>query len=216
MHRTPRPLASCWRIDVKITRSALAGTALVLSSLIWTTPAAAGWKEREARARVEVDSFSVTPDTPWNQASRRPGKQARAWTQDGFALNKIEFFSGIPKGGSFYKERSKKRNPMPKFDPSVLLPELAGYFERSFRAQYQVTDFTIVESRASVLAGQRALQVTYRYSLPNDELTRMGEVRLTVVDGKLYAMNFYAPELHYFEAGLPEVEDMMEGASLQD
>jgi hypothetical protein len=134
------------------------------------------------------------------------------WTQDGVGLNAIEFFSAVPDGAPMYKERDKKNNPMPKFDGKLLLPELADFFERSFRAQNQVSDFTILESTPADIGGHKGLAVRYRYTLPNDELTRLGEARLAVVDSKLYVANFYAPQLHYFSAGLPEARAMMERA----
>ena len=91
-----------------------------------------------------------------------------------------------------------------------LLPELADFFERSFRAQNQVSDFTILESTPTDIGGRKGLAVRYRYTLPNDELTRLGEARMAVVEGKLYVTNFYAPQLHYFDAGLPEAHAIME------
>ena len=98
---------------------------------------------------------------------------------------------------------------MPKFDPAMLLPELADFFERSFRAQNGITDFVLEESSPAEFAGNRGLQVRYHYSLPNDELVRQGVARLTVIDGQLFASNFYVPAVHYFAAGLPEAEKLM-------
>ncbi|WP_327469486.1 hypothetical protein [Sphingopyxis sp.] len=164
-----------------------------------------------AKQAAQVDGLKVTPESDWNQGGR-PGKQGRVWTQDGTGLNALEFFSGIPTGGSLYKERDKKNNPMPKFDSGLLLPELADFFERSFRAANQLSDFTIVESAPTDLGGKKGLLVRYRYTMPNDELTRLGEARLAVVDGKLFVANYYAPQLHYFGAGLPEAQAMMQRA----
>ncbi|WP_338424836.1 hypothetical protein [Sphingopyxis kveilinensis] len=177
----------------------------------WSPSAKAGWKLMSAKQTVQVDSLKVTPERDWNQGGR-PGQQGRVWTQDGTGLNALEFFSAIPNGGSLYKERDKKNNPMPKFDSNLLLPELADFFERSFRAANQLSDFSIVESAPTDIGGRKGLLVRYRYTMPNDELTRLGEARLAVVDGKLFVANYYAPQLHYFEAGLPEAQAMMQSA----
>ena len=187
------------------------GTLMVCAALVavWSAPASAGWKLMSGNQVAKVDSLSVTPQSDWNQGGRL-GQQGRVWTQDGVGLNAIEFFSAVPDGGSMYKERDNKNNPMPKFDSKLLLPELADFFERSFRAQNQVSDFTILESTPADIGGRKGLAIRYRYTLPNDELTRLGEARLAVVDGKLYVANFYAPQLHYFGAGLPEARAMME------
>lgn len=191
----------------------LRGTIVLGAALVatWSVPAIAGWKLMSGNQVVKVDNLSVTPQSDWNQGGR-PGEQGRVWTQDGVGLNAIEFFSAVPHGTSMYKERDKKNNPMPKFDSNLLLPELADFFERSFRAQNRVSDFTILESTPADIGGRKGLAVRYRYTLPNDELTRLGEARLAVVDGKLYVANFYAPQLHYFDAGLPEARSMMERA----
>jgi len=180
-----------------------------LAAALGSAPVQAGWKQLPAGTPVKVGPLSVTPSTDWNQASAKLGQQGVAWTHDGFELNAFETFAGVPVGGSLYKERNRKRNPMPKFDATILLPELADFFERSFRAQHGVTDFVVEEAGPVEFAGTRGLQVRYRYTLPNDELARQGIARLAVIDKRLFATNFYAPSVHYFAAGLPEAETLM-------
>jgi len=183
--------------------------AILLAST--ASPAFAGWKLMQARQLVNVDGLKIVPDSDWNQSSSRPGKQGRIWTRDGFELNAIEFFAAVPSGGTIYREGDKKRNPMPKFDSGLLLPELADFFEKSFRAQNQLSDYSLVESSPTTLNGAKGLRVRYRYTLPNDDLTRFGEARLAVVNRKLYVVNFYAPKLHYFDASLGEANRIMNG-----
>lgn len=187
--------------------------ALVLAAALFqATPALAGWKLMPAGQAAGLPGMTVTPGLDWNRASARPGKQGEMWTRDGFALNGLEFFAAVPAGAPLYRERSRKRNPMPVFRKSLLLPELADFFERSFRVQNGLTDFTILESAPADFGGKRALRLRYRYTAPGSDLVRLGEARLTVVDGKLYAANFYAPELHYFTAGLAEAQAIMDSA----
>lgn len=189
--------------------SCLLAAVLVLAQ---STPAWAGWKLIPRDRPVIAAGITVTPKSDWNQASARPGKLGQAWTRDGFDLNGMEFFAGIPSGQPLYRERSKTRNPMPKFDSALLLPELSDFFERSFRVQHGISSFTVEEAGPATLGGHPGLRVRYRYVLPNDELVRIGEVRLAVVNRKLYAANFYAPQLHYFPAGLAEANAIMDGA----
>lgn len=204
-------LECCWRVDVKVKvkKHWLAGFAV---ALVLATPAMAGWKLVPANVPAAVGTMAVTPQTDWNLASARPGKQAFAWTHDGFALNSLEFFVAVPNGQPLYKERDKKRNPMPKFDANALLPDLADFFERSYRTQFQLSDFTVDEIKPIKVSGHPGIRLGYHYSMPNDELVRRGEARMTVVNGKFYALNFTAPELHYFTAGLPEAIAIMENA----
>ncbi len=177
-----------------------------------SVPALAGWKIVEARKPLTVETVTLTPATNWNRASARPGKHGVALTHDGFNLDALEIFSGVSAGEPLYRERSAKRNPMPKFDSAMLPTDLADFFERSFRVKGELTDFTVEKVAPADFGGHRGVALRYRYSMPQDSLVRQGVVRLAVVKGKLYAANFYAPRLHYFPAHLPEVEAMLDGA----
>lgn len=191
----------------------LRGCALaVCLSFAAASPAFAGWKLIPGRQAADLTGIVVTPQIDWNQASGRPGKQGRSWTRDGFGLNGLEFFAAVPSGQPLYRERSKKSNPMPKFDKAMLLPDLADFFERSFRVNYQPGEFTVVESGPASLGNHAGLRIRYRYTLANDELVRLGEARLAMAKGRLYVVNYFAPELHYFAAGLAEANGMMDGA----
>lgn len=186
--------------------------AVSCAALFLTSPAIAGWKLMPARQAADLTGIVVTPPSDWNQASARPGKQGRAWTHDGFGLNGLEFFAAVPSGQPLYRERDKKRNPMPRFEKNMLLPDLADFLERSLRANGNLTDFLVLETEPALFGGHRALRVRYRYTFPNDELVRLGEARLAVVKGKLYAANYFAPELHYFPSGLAEANLIMDSA----
>jgi hypothetical protein len=190
----------------------LALTPLLGLALAQPGPAWAGWKLIPARQPVALADMTVTPQSDWNQANARPGERAEAWTHDGFGLNGLELFAGVADGQPLYRERNAKQNPMPKFTAGLLLPELADFFERSFRAQNRLSDFTVVESGPVTFGGHRGLRVRYRYALPNDELVREGEARMAVVGGKLYVANYYAPQVHYFPDGLSEAKVIMDGA----
>lgn len=185
---------------------------LMVVAMIPVSPGIAGWKFLEANKPVQIGTMTVVPITDWNQAGVRPGKQGVTWTQDGSGLNGVEFFSAVPSGQSLYRERNAKQNPMPKYDSLMLAPDLVDFFERSFRVQNQVTDLVVEQSAPVTFGGHRGIAVRYRYSLPNDDLKRRGVARLAVVNKQLFVANFHAPELHYFSAGLPQAEAMMDGA----
>ncbi|CAN5198751.1 hypothetical protein BH10PSE13_BH10PSE13_04610 [soil metagenome] len=198
-----------WRIDVRFgPRVAV----FLIGAIACACPATAGWKLVVANAPVQIGTMTVTPAADWNQASARPGKQGTAWTQDGFGLNGLEFFAAVVPGQSLYRERSAKQNPMPKYDSTMLLPDLADFFERSFRVQNNVTDFAVEEVKPATFGGHAGIAVRYRYSLANDELKRRGVARLAVVDKQLFVGNFFAPEVHYYPAGLSQAEAMMDAA----
>jgi hypothetical protein len=185
---------------------------LLAAALLEAAPVMAGWKLVASHRPIDLAGMTVVAPSDWNQASGRPGKQGQTWTQDGFDLNGLEFFAGVPDGQPLYRERNHKRNPMPQFDSGMLLPDLADFFERSFRAQNQLATFTVLETQPTRFGGHDGLRVRYQYVLLNDELTRLGEVRLAVVKRKLYVANYFAPQLHYFPAGLSEADAIMDSA----
>jgi hypothetical protein len=186
---------------------------ITVAIALLSQPALAGWKLIPAGTPQAVGALTIIPGHDWNRGARI-GRQGFAWTQDGPPLNLFEVFAAVPSGSSLYKERNKKRNPLPKFDRSLLLPELTDFFERSFRINAHPAEFAILETMATTLGGQPAVQIRYRYVMPNDELERLGEARLSVVNGGLYVLNFQAPALHYFDAGIVDVRGMMDGARL--
>lgn len=182
----------------------------VALTLIISMPAQAGWKLLPAGRPEAVGKLIITPMTDWNRASAKPGKQGVTWTHDGFALNKLEAFAAVPDGGTIYKDRAKKQNPMPKYSKEMLLPDLAEFFERSFRVQNDVSNFMVEETAPIQWTENSAIRVRYSYSLPGDDLSRRGEAVMMNLKEGLYLLNFEAPSLHYFEAGLPEFQGMVD------
>lgn len=183
-----------------------------LCTAMLASPVMAGWKLLPASQPVQVGAMSITPTADWNQASLRPGKQGVMWTQDGFGLDGLEFFAGVGSGQPLYRERSAKQNPMPKYDNAMLAPDLADFFERSFRVQNNLADFAVEEVKPANFGGHAGIAVRYRYTLANDELRRRGIARLAIVNKQLFVGNFYAPDLHYFSAGAEKAEAIMETA----
>ena len=94
----------------------------------------------------------------------------------------------------------------------MMLLELGDLFERVFRARAQAVEFVREAEVPSKLSGHSALQMHYRYVLPDSPLRRQGVARLAVVDGRLYILNFTGPSLHYFGDGLPEAISIMDSA----
>jgi hypothetical protein len=187
---------------------------VIAACLAAATPAFAGWKLVPPDAPVTLGKLQVTPMQAWNSASAKPGQQGAAWTQDGFDLNELDVFAGVPGGKSIYRERNAKRDPMPKFAGNMLLIDLADLFERSFRAGKNVTDFTLLETAPAKLASEPALHIRYAYSLPGEELARKGEARLAIIGGALYMIAFQAPARSPHRSSAAPARVLMDGARL--
>ena len=174
-------------------------------------PAFAGWKRITTEATdVGKGAFVVTPQTEWSRWSRRPSKNGEIWTQDGFGLNMVHFIGQVGDGETLFKDRKKKERPMPKVRGDMLVTDLAELFEASFSIEYDVTQFDVRAMEPSKLGSHDAIKMTYEFALPNDALTRVGEARLAKVNGKVYLVNFIAPELHYYDQSIGEVQAMMD------
>ena len=180
-------------------------------ALLLAAPAAAKWKEvAAARTPVATSSLSVAADAGWNRWTKKPIKKEELWSLDGPLLNRIEFFGGIAAGEPLARERNKKREPLPKFAPAMHATDVAELLERTLRITQGVPDFVTEAVEPATFAGRPGFRLRYRYT--TGELIRRGEARGSIVDGKLYLINYSAPALHYFDTGLPRATAIMDSA----
>lgn len=184
--------------------------------LACSSAAVAGWKVMPNGAAVAVakSSLTITPKSDGNRWSRRPSAKGEIWTLDGVALNELSFFAGVVSGESLFKERNKKDKPLPKFNANMLAPDIAQMFESSLRIVLETSLFQIDSVEPAKLAGNEGVRFTYHYTVQADEVRRMGEARAAIIKGKLYLINFAAPEIHYYDAGIEEARVIMDGARL--
>lgn len=161
--------------------------------------AAMGHKLREQGVAITIaDSpLTVTPGRDWNRLDGNIGKHTESWTLDGGQLNDLTFFAGIEPGKPLVRERSKKREPLPKFSTSTLLVELPELFEATYRSAKQIADFRVTDVQPMRFLGQEGVLFAFEY-VDGDELTRKGEAHAAIVGGRLYMISFDAPRLHYF------------------
>lgn len=105
--------------------------ALTLVSLALTASPASAHKLREKGAETDVadSNVVVTPARNWNRLDVKVGKRTETWTLDGEQLNDVTFFGGIEPGAPLVREKSKKRDPLPKFTKSTLLIEIPELLE---------------------------------------------------------------------------------------
>lgn len=172
---------------------------LAAISLLAFTPLAHAHKLHEKGATVAVanSAVSVIPSRDWNQLNARIGKNTETWTLDGEQLNEVTFYGGIAAGMPLVKERNKKRDPLPKFTTETLLVEVPELLERTYRTYKDIGTFQLISTKPGTLLGKDGVFFTYEYS-DADELTRKGEARAAIVNGKLYMVTFDAPRLNYF------------------
>jgi hypothetical protein len=182
-----------------------------LASILTASPAFAGWTEMPAGKPVAVakSSMMVTPGQDWNRWSARPSQKGELWTIDGLSLNELSFFAAVSSGEPIYRERNKKDQPLPKFKSDMLPTDLVELFEASNRIVLQTPLFTIDNVEPTKLSGKDAVRFSYHYTVEGDQLTRKGEGVAANIGGKLYLVNFVAPEIHYYDRDIASFRDMV-------
>lgn len=192
-----------------------ASAAVLPLLLLATQPASAHTLHKQGEsAAVAESSLRVTPPRDWNQLGVRVGKNTETWTLDGEQLNDITFFGGIAPGKPLVKEKSKKREPLPKFTANTLLPEVPELLERTSRAYKESGSFQVTSVEPVRFLNSEGVAFTYEFT-DKDELTRKGEARATIVGGKLYMITFEAPRLNYFDRSVADFRALANSAKLQ-
>ena len=170
-------------------------------------------REKGASVTVANSAMTVTPARDWNRLSGSPGKFAESWTLNGEQLDDLTFYGGIKPGQPLVKERSKKRDPLPKFKKSTLLIEVPELLEGTYRTYKTLGTFQLLSAEPAPFLRKDGVRFTYEYT-DDDGLTRKGEARAAIVDGQLYMATFDAPRLHYFDRSIEDARAIMDSAKL--
>lgn len=165
-------------------------------------------------ASVANSDLVVTPNRDWNKLGSKIGKSTESWTLDGEQLNDVTFFGGIESGNPLVKERDKKRDPLPKFGKDMLLIEIPELLEGTYRAYKKIGSFQLLSTEPISFLDHDGVSFQFSY-VDDDELTRDGEARASIIDGKLYMIAFEAPRLHYFERAINEFRAIADSARRQ-
>lgn len=179
-----------------------------------TTAPAHKLRLRGEAVAVAGSTVTVTPSRDWNTLSRKVGKNTETWTVDGEQLNDVTFFAGIPAGMPLVRERSKKRDPLPKFTRTTLLVEIPELLEGTYRTYKNSGSFRLLSSEPGRFLGKDGVSFTYEF-IDVDELTRRGEARAAIIDDKLYMITFEAPRLNYFDAMASDFRALASSAILR-
>lgn len=166
--------------------------------------------------KVAKSRLTVTAAGEWNRSPQRPTGDSEVWTREGLGLGELDFFGDIKKGEPLFRERHKKRDPLPKFDPAMLPTDLVEWFENSAEIVLGGSLFETFDVRPAQLAGHRAVEFGYSYTSESDNLERRGLARAAVIDNRLYMITFDAPRLHYFDAAVADARAIMDSARLSD
>lgn len=169
---------------------------------------------RGVAVAVAGSPLTVTPTRDWNQLGGSIGKATERWTLDGGQLNDVTFFGGIVPGTPLVRERSKKRDPLPKFTKETLLVEVPELLEGTYRTYKDLAAFQLLSTEPMTFLGQDGVAFSYEFT-DADQLTRKGEARATIVGGKLYMITFDAPRLSYYGKVVGDFRALADSAQMR-
>lgn len=172
--------------------------------------------EPEPQEKIAKGAYSAHPETTWNRLSEKEGKYQEIWTVDGDQLNRVIFFGGIPAGEPLLKERDKKGDPLPKVGSNMLLPDIPGFFERSYRSYYRTPTMRIGLQKPASFAGMDGIHFEYRYVDVNDEVERKGDAFAAMHDSRLYLVTFEAPSLYFFDRDVEKYRSLVTSLRLRN
>ena len=172
--------------------------------MVAVAPAYAGFKLMPANQPVFVaaSGLNVTPAEDWNRLGKRDGANAESWTLDGMSLNDLTFYGGVPHGATLFREVNKTERPLPRFQSSMLLPDIAQLFENSYRIARNTSLFSIDAIEPGSFAGHDGFRFTYSFAVQGEEVKRKGEAVGAIVGQKLYMISYETPVIHYFDRDL--------------
>ncbi|MCA1662287.1 MAG: hypothetical protein LC648_09115, partial [Novosphingobium sp.] len=120
----------------------------------------------------------------------------------------------IKKGEALFRQRDKKKDPLPRFDPAMLPTDIVEWFENSARIALTSAVFEVGAVRPAKLAGADGVEMEFSYATEGDNLERRGVARAAVIGRRLYLITYDAPRIHYFDEGLPTALAIMSSARL--
>ena len=188
----------------KIVRSLAVTGLLALSACTAVSSAPAG--------PYKLGATQVTLGRQWSDVSAiTPNrvKQLRVLSIDGPLLNTLFLTAGLAPGDAMVRAPSKEK-PTPKVRTGMTSAERMEFVTDSVAAM----NYQRVESarpRAARYGGQPAVRFDLSARTPAG-LDVLGTALVAELEGKLYVILYLAPAEHYFQATLPEVEQVMGSA----
>jgi hypothetical protein len=164
---------------------------------------------------VARGSMIVVPTQRWNKAPRGPHDIAREenWTQNGPLLDGLTFIGALENDKRIVQQRRKADRKVPNFRSDMTPQDVASMIESFYRIRAGSTRFEVTGLQPRNFLGQSGFQFDYGH-LGGDEVERRGRAVGAIIGGRFYLALFDATRIHYFDAGLPEFERIVQSARL--
>jgi hypothetical protein len=170
----------------------------------------------EPRAvRVARGTMVVAPGVEWNRMPRGTYDISREenWTLNGSLLDSLTFIGGLEHDKRIVVQRRKADRKVPNFRADMSPPEIAAMIESFYRIRAGATTFEMTNLAPRQFLGHPGFQFDYEH-LGGNEVERRGRAVGAIINGRFYLALFDAAKMHYFDAGLPEFERIVQSARL--
>lgn len=162
---------------------------------------------------VVKQRLAVTPDTPWNRFDDDPKSKLATWTQEGLALDQLQFYVGIADGEPIAPVPSDpKAKQLPPFRAAMTPTEVVDLLQTHWTQSG--SNFELERLEARPFAGQPGFRFQYAYIRNGDELRMRGVAFGAVIGRELFLIDYMAPRLGFFDRHLAEVEALAASARL--
>lgn len=164
---------------------------------------------------VARGTMKVTPTIRWNRARRTYYDISREenWTLNGPLLDNLSFIGALRSGQAIVRQRRRDERQVPVFRSDMSPPELASMIETFYRIRAGSVRFEMTGMQPRTFLGHPGFQFDYDH-LDSNEVERRGRAVGAIIEGRFYLALFDAARMHYFPAGLPEFERIVESARL--
>jgi hypothetical protein len=170
----------------------------------------------EPRAEsVARGSMTVVPTRRWNRAPRGPHDISREenWTLNGPLLDGLTFIGALEDNKRIVQQRRKADRKVPNFRADMTPQDIASMIESFYRIRAGSSRFAMTGLQPRQFLGHSGFQFDYEH-LGGDEVDRRGRAVGAIINGRFYLALFDATRMHYFDAGLPEYERIVQSARL--
>jgi hypothetical protein len=164
---------------------------------------------------VAHNGFTVQPSSAWNvlPASTSRTRWEEVWTKNGPMLDTVAFLGGLPEGKSVVVQTKKAPKQVPLFRANMSPEDLVSLVEASYRIQ-GVTVFSVDAVDPVEFLGGQGIRVLFSYARGNG-ITKKGKSVLRVIDNKLFVMKLEGVSSHYFDAAVPEFDQLVASAAVR-
>jgi hypothetical protein len=164
---------------------------------------------------VARGSMVVVPSIRWNKAPRGPHDIDREenWTLNGPLLDGLTFIGALESDKRIVQQRRKADRKVPNFRSDMTPQDIASMIESFYRIRAGSTRFEMTGLQPRTFLGHSGFQFDYEH-LGGDEVERRGRAVGAIIGGRFYLALFDAARMHYFDAGLPEFERIVQSARL--